>query len=268
MGITSTTKASKIRASSLTYQFDLISHLVKRDFVLQYKRSVLGVLWSLLLPLAQFVVLIFIFQKVIPLNIEAYPAFLFSALLPWSWFSNCLGSAGSIFLSNRNLLARPNFEPSLLLIVSTLSNLILFVVSLPILFIIMTFFGKSISINFIYLPLLILLQGILIFGLGLVVATFNVLYSDVQHIVNVGLMILFFITPIFYGIHDIGEGYRYLYFLNPLAPLIQSYRVIIYNGLPPDWNSILFPGLISVITCMVGLVIYRHKIHDVIDMMH
>jgi len=268
MGITSTIKDSKIKTFSLTYQSELIWHLVKRDFIIQYKRSFLGVLWSLLIPLAQFLVLTFIFQTVIPLNIEAYPVFLFSALLPWSWFSNCLGSAGGIFLNNRNLLLRPNFEPSLLLIVNTLSNLILFLVSLPILLIIMSFFGKSISINFIYLPLLILIEGIIIFGLGLIIATINVLYSDVQHIVNVGLMILFFVTPVFYGIYDIKEGYRYLYSLNPLAPLIQNYRLIIYNSSPPDWSSILFTGIISLIACIIGLAIYNRKIHDVIDTMH
>ena len=268
MDITSTTKASKIKISSLTYQFDLIWHLVKRDFILQYKRSILGVLWSLLLPLAQFLVLIFIFEKVIPLNIEAYPVFLFSALLPWNWFSNCLGSAGGIFLNNRNLLLRPNFEPSILLIVNILSNLILFLVSLPILFVIMSFLGKSVSVNLIYLPILISIQGLLIFGLGLIIASFNVLYTDVQHIVNVGLMILFFITPVFYGIYDIGEGYQHVYSLNPLAPLIQNYRLILFSGSPPDWTSVLFTGIVSLIACMVGLAIYNRKIHDVIDTMH
>jgi len=128
--------------SYLSYQIQLIWHLVKRDFTLQYKRSVLGVLWSLLLPLGQLLIFIIVFQKVIPLNIEAYPVFLFSALLPWNWFSNCLNSAGGLFLNNRDLVRKPNFEPSILVIVNTLSNLLLFLVALPLLFILMLFFEQ------------------------------------------------------------------------------------------------------------------------------
>jgi ABC-type polysaccharide/polyol phosphate export permease len=124
MNRTSTFKATNM-INSLSCKFDLAWHLVKRDFTLQYKRSVLGILWSVLLPLSQLLVLIFIFQKVIPLNIDAYPVFLFCALLPWSWFSNCINSAGGLFINNRDLIKKPNFEPYILVIVNTLSNLLL-----------------------------------------------------------------------------------------------------------------------------------------------
>jgi lipopolysaccharide transport system permease protein len=84
--------------NSVTYRIDLIRHLVWRDFVLRYKGSVLGVLWYLLPPLAQLLVLVFLFGRVVPLNIEAYPAFVFCGLLPWTWFSTCLVSAVSFLL--------------------------------------------------------------------------------------------------------------------------------------------------------------------------
>src|SRR4030042_3098432 len=106
---------------SLTYRFDLLCHLVWRAFGLRYKRSVLGVFWSLLSPLVQLLVLVFLFGRVIPLNIEAYPAFVFSALLPWVWFSSCLSSSGGLFIHNRDLVRRPNFTPSTLIVVNTLS---------------------------------------------------------------------------------------------------------------------------------------------------
>ena len=78
--------------STFAYHRDLISHLVRRDLTLRYHGSVIGILWSLAIPVAQLVVLVFLFQKVIPLGIEFYPGFLFSALLPWVWFTSCLGS--------------------------------------------------------------------------------------------------------------------------------------------------------------------------------
>src|SRR2546425_11264911 len=84
----------------LTYQFDLISHLVQRDFRLRYTGTLLGLLWSVALPLIQLLVFVFLFARVVPLVIEAYPAFVFSALLPWTWFSSSLGSAGGLFAVN------------------------------------------------------------------------------------------------------------------------------------------------------------------------
>ena len=264
MATNSTIKA-RIFSKKVLYKYELIWHLVRRDFSLQYKRSVLGVLWSLLLPLVQLLVLIFIFEKVIPLNIEAYPVFLFSALLPWSWFSNCLTSAGGLFINNRDLVRRPNFEPSMLVIINTLSNLLLLIVALPLLFLAIPFFERGLSINLIFLPLLILIQGLLSYGLGLIIATINVFYRDIQHIVSVALLMLFFLTPVFYGIRSIGKDYRFLYDLNPMAGLIESYRLIIYYDGAPDWSSILVTGVISLITCLLGYIIYKSQIHHVVD---
>src|SRR5688572_28525342 len=103
---------------SFRHQLDLVRHLVRRDFSLRYHDSALGFLWFLLLPFAQLLVLVLLFQHVVPLNIEAYPAFVFSALLPWAWFSASVAEAGSLFLNNRDLLRQPHFVPATLMIVN------------------------------------------------------------------------------------------------------------------------------------------------------
>ena len=114
------------KMKSLIHHFDLIMHLSKRNFVLQYKGSVLGIFWSLIFPLFQLLTLMFVFGKVIPLNITDYPAFVFAALLPWNWFSNSIISASSVLIRNRDLVRRPNFAPSMLLISDALTNLLTF----------------------------------------------------------------------------------------------------------------------------------------------
>src|SRR5689334_23281605 len=98
--------------NTVRQQVDLLSHLVWREFTLRYKRSALGILWSLVQPLAQLVVLGFLFQRVVPLNIQAYPAFIFSALLPWTWFSSAISGSCGLFIGNRDLVRRPNFAPA------------------------------------------------------------------------------------------------------------------------------------------------------------
>ena len=252
-------------SSTNSYHTQLIWHLVKRDFIVQYKRSVLGVLWSLLLPLGQLIVLIFVFNKIIPLNIDSYPIFLFSALLPWSWFSDCIVSSGIVFLNNRDLVLKPNFDPSILIIVNTLSKFLLFLIALPLLFILMLYSGKTFTTSLLILPLLILIQSILTFGLSFFIATLNSFFRDVQHIVSVAITMLFFLTPIFYDYQVISEKYRFLYSLNPMATLIQSYRLIFYYGNFPNILSMLYVCIASILILVVGYVTYRKNLHSLVD---
>jgi lipopolysaccharide transport system permease protein len=249
----------------LIYYFDLIRHLVRRDFSLRYKQSALGILWSLALPLTQLIVLVFLFKIIVPLNIDAYPAFVLSALLPWTWFSNCLNSSGSLFISNRDLIRHPNFIPVNLIVVNTLSNLLNYILAMPILFILLFFYNKSMTPALAALPLIILIQGTLIAGMSLIIATLNIFYRDIQHIVNVVIMLLFYMTPVFYRPGTVTEKYQLLYTLNPVAVLIQNYRAILFHGKPPEFNSMLLAGTTSVGMCCLGYFLYKHYIHDVID---
>ncbi len=253
------------RINSLPYYLDLITHLVKRDFILRFKGSVLGFLWSLLLPLAQLLVLVFLFQKVVPIGIDNYPAFVFSTLLPWTWFSNCLSAAGSLFIGNRDLIRRPNFKPSILITVNTLSNLLIYLLALPILFTMLMVYERDITVSLLTLPLLIVIQSILIIGLGLIVATLNVFYRDIQQIVTVSLMLLFYVTPVFYRSDMVDPSYSFLYTLSPVAVLIQSYRAIFFYGLLPEWDLLLLAGVLSILVCGFGYFIYTRHLNNVID---
>ena len=99
----------------------MIVHLVRRDFVLKYKGSFLGVLWSIMLPLFELLVLVFVFPgKVMNLRIEGYPAYVFTTLLPWNWLSLSLASAGGLFVGNRDLDSPSEFKPVFLVLVGAL----------------------------------------------------------------------------------------------------------------------------------------------------
>jgi ABC-type polysaccharide/polyol phosphate export permease len=249
----------------LRYAADLMIHLVWRDFSLRYKQSALGVVWSLLVPLGQLLVLVFLFQSVVPLNIEAYPAFVFSALLPWTWLSSSLSSACGLFTGNRDLVRHPNFAPARLMLVNTLSNLITYVVALPVLIVVLLAYGRPLTAALLALPLLMLIQGVLTVGLSLIIATLNVFYRDVQHIVVVVLMLLFYLTPVFYRPQSIAEKYHLVYQMNPVAVLIQGYRSVLFYGEFPAWGPILFAAAITGIVYLLGAVIYGRQQYDIID---
>jgi ABC-type polysaccharide/polyol phosphate export permease len=218
-----------------------------------------------MLPLAQLLVLVFLFQRVVPLDIDAYPAFVFSALVPWTWFNTCLSSAGGLLINNRGLVRRPNFAPTTLIIVNVLSNMLNYLVALPVLFVMLAFYDRTITLALLILPLLMLIQGILMVGLGLIIATMNVFYRDVQHITSIVLMLLFYMTPVFYRPEAVSEKFHILYTLNPIAVLIQSYRSIFFYGTVPGRGSLLFVGAVSIVVCGFGYLFYTRSLHDVID---
>ena len=247
------------------HQFDLILNLVRRNFILQFKGSLLGILWALLLPLSQLMIFVFLFRRVVPLNIEDYPAFVYTGLLPWNWFSMSVISASSLFLSNRDLVRRPNFEPSILALVNALSHLLTYLVSLPIIFVLLATSGRGITWTVLLLPLIMLIQGTLIVGLSLFIATWNIFFRDVQQIMGVAVMLLFYLTPVFYSLEKVGQEYRKLFTLNPMALLIQAYRAILYEGAVPDWSTLLIATAISVTVCGLGYLAYRRNIQDVYD---
>ena len=244
---------------------DLIWHLVWRDFVLRYKGSVLGVLWSFLPPLAQLLVLVFLFGRVVPLNIEAYPAFVFCGLLPWIWFNTCLNSAGYLFISNRDLVRRPHFNASTLVITNILSNLLHLLLFLPILIVLLAIYNRGVTFNLLFLPLLIFIQLILTMGLGLMIATLNVFYHDVQQIVNVALMLVFYLTPVFYSLQIIPERFQLIYRINPIALLVYNYRRVFFYGSIPDWEQLLVSGGLSLVIFVLGCMVYLRGLNDIYD---
>ncbi len=251
---------------SVIVQRDILLNLVRRNFVLQYKGSTLGVLWSLLLPLAQTLVMVFLFQRVVPLGIEAYPAFLITGLLPWNWFSSSISSAGNIFILNRDLARRPNFSSSLLIVVNAITHLLTFLISFPILFGVLAYYGLGLHWSWLFLPLLILIQGMLIIGLSLIIAIWNVFFRDVAHLVSVALMLLFYATPVFYRLKAVSERYQFLFSWNPMAVLIQSYRAVLLQGTKPEIGPLLYAFSASAALCGLGLGLYYRQMPEVIDL--
>jgi ABC-type polysaccharide/polyol phosphate export permease len=256
-----------VTSRSWRYQLDLVGHLTRRDFLLSYRGSALGIAWSLLLPLAQLLILVFVFENVVPLHLEAYPAFVFSALLPWTWFSSSLTASSALFVANRDLLRRPGFTPAMLVVVTALSNLILFVVALPVLIAILAWYRRVWMGTLVLLPVLVLVQGLLIVGIGLAVASLNVLYRDVQYVVGVALTLLFYLTGVFYEPSVAPAGYRIVFLLNPMASLVQGYRAIFFTGVAPDWRRVELAAVASVVVAAAGWAIYRRYRDELVDLL-
>jgi ABC-type polysaccharide/polyol phosphate export permease len=240
--------------------------LVQRDFQLSHIRSVFGVGWRILIPLAQLGLLVLVFGSVVPLDIPDYPAFIYSALLPWLWFNNSLNSSGHLFLGNRDLLRRPNFSPIALVVANMLSTLITFLLSSPLLVGLLIWYGRPITGMALLFPLIMVVQGLLIFGLSLLVATYNVFYRDIAHVVSIVLPMLFFMTPVFY--RPVAEvEYSTWFQLNPMTALVRAYRAIFFHGTIPEWGSVALVFMLALTLLWLSYTAYKHRLPDIIDML-
>lgn len=249
----------------MPHTFHIIWHLVKRDFQSRYAGSLLGFLWSLAVPLSQLLMLVFVFGKVIPLAIENFPVFVYTALLPWNWFSSSLSAAGSTFIGSRDLLRHPNVHPAVLVIVSLIAHLMTLLLSLPVLFWMLYWYDLSFPWLFLpAFPLLLLVQGTLTAGLGFMIATANVFYRDVSQVIGILVSLLFFITPIFYPPQMKGD-YGFLFEINPMSLIVQNYRFVLLDQHGLDWPSLMTATLMGMVLLTIGYLIYRRFESDVID---
>jgi lipopolysaccharide transport system permease protein len=234
---------------------------VRRDLKLRYKRSVLGVAWSILNPLAYLLVLQFVFGRLMALGIENYTPFLFTGLLVWGWFSSSLIWATSAVPDHRDLIQQPGFPAMVLVPVRITSDLLHFLIALPILFAFLAAGGIRFTPAIALLPALIALQYALMIGPAYALAALHSRFRDTQYLLGIAMHLLFFLTPIFYDAATLPERYRPLLGLNPLARLIAAYRAVLIDGVVPDWSMVALPAAVAALLLPVGLIVFARSRH-------
>jgi lipopolysaccharide transport system permease protein len=246
---------------TLIYLRDLLRELVVRDLKLRYERSVLGVLWAVVNPVAQLLVFVLVFQYVLRLDIPNYALFVFSGVVAWNWTREGLMRAANAISGNRDLIRQPGFPLALLPVVSLATPLVDLLVSLPLLVLLAAFGGGAITVALLALPLVIALHFLLLQGIGYLVAAAHVLFRDTGHLLGVGLMLMFYVTPIFYDIRKIPPGLRFGYALNPMTHVVTAYRAILMRGELPEARVLLLALLIGGILCWIGRGVFERVSH-------
>lgn len=258
------TKPRRSSNQRVLYLYDLLSSLVNRDMKILYKRSALGVAWTLINPLLQLAVFIFVFQVVLPVNISRYSSFVFTGLLVWTWFQSSLLQATDVIIASRPLIRQPGFPIAILPVVLVTTGLIHFILALPVLVVFLLIDGAKFQPTILLLPILQCLQFMVTVGLAYFLASINVIFRDTQHTVGVLLQLLFYLTPIFYSSDNIPKGYHSLYFLNPMVHIVTAYRNILMYGTQPNWLALLAISLGTAIFLPIGYRFFkRQSVHFV-----
>ncbi|MBD0392802.1 MAG: ABC transporter permease [Microcoleus sp. C1-bin4] len=256
---------TRVYRRKIAHFFDLLRVLVDRDMKLLYKRSALGIAWTLINPLLQLAVFSFVFRSVIPINIPKFSSFAFSGLLIWTWSQTALFQATGLITSNKALIRQPNFPTAILPVVTTMTGLIHFLLALPVLIIFLAVDGVEPNSVLFVLPLLMVIQFVLTVGLAYPLAALNVTFRDTQHTLGVLLQMLFYLTPIFYDLNSVPKEFQPFYQLNPMVPLIEAYRAILLKGTQPDWQALLIVSLAVALILPIGLAIFRRQSNTFVE---
>jgi lipopolysaccharide transport system permease protein len=225
-----------LNARNLFSARELVISWTTRTIRGRYQQSILGGLWAIIQPAASAVIFSIIFTFFIPVNTGGIPYIIFSyvAMVPWTLFSASITDMVDSLVGNMNLVTKIYFPREVLPLSSLLARVFDFLIAFGVIVLLIIYYRVQITLlGWLYIPVILLIQLALAFGIGLFGASLNVFYRDMRHIFTLGMQIWFYASPILYPITSIPERFRSLYYLNPMAGIIEAYRaVILYHELP------------------------------------
>jgi len=236
---------------------ELLFTWTMRDFKVRYSQSVLGAAWAIVQPLSLMIIFSVIFSVFIKVPTDGipYPIFAYTALLPWTFFANSLSFAIPSLVNNMNLVSKIYFPREILPFSSILVGLADFAIASSIFVVMLWLYQIPIGPSILLVPLVLLIQIVLMFGVSLLASAVNVFYRDVRFVIPLALQLWMYLSPVIYPTTLIPEQLRPLYFLNPMAVLIDTYRRLILFKQMPDWPYL---GLAAWVSILLALLSYRY----------
>lgn len=258
-----------LRLNDLWVYRELIYFLTWRDIKVRYKQSVLGILWAILKPFMSMVVFTIFFGNFakIPSDGIPYPIFSYTATLPWELFAAALGVASRSMVSNSNMISKIYFPRMIIPLASVMSSVIDFFIGFTILIGMMFYFKITPTIATLWLPLLILLALITALGVGFWSSALMVRYRDVGYIMPFVSNLWMYLTPVVYPVSMIPEKWHVLYFLNPMAGVVEGFRYALL-GTTQSFSSgmILISATIAILLLITGMFYFRRMEKQFADM--
>jgi lipopolysaccharide transport system permease protein len=239
------------------HRIDLVREILARDVRLRYRRSVLGLLWSQLNPLAQIAIFSLIFTRVVPLHIRSYTLFVFVGVITWEWFDSGLLAATTSVVAGRDLMRQPGFPGALLPPLAIAGALVQYVLSLPVLFVVMLLSTGRIPATAIALPFVVAVQFLITVGPAYILASLHVFMRDTAQVLAITLRVMFFASPVIYDTAQLGGSrFRLLYVLNPMARLITAQRDLLLFGHLPAAGPLIVVAAIGVVLAVAGRLVF------------
>jgi len=270
--ITPQTRLFDLKLKEIWRYRDLLVLFVRRDFVAKYKQTVLGPAWFFIQPLFQTIIFTFIFGNVAGLSTDGAPKGIFylAGVTAWNYFSNCLKTTSNVFTVNAALFGKVYFPRAVTPISIVISNLIQFGIGM-ILFLLVYFYyiflGTDIEPN-IYLllfPVLVLLMGVMGLGLGMLVSAMTTKYRDMQHLIQFGVQLLMYATPVVYPISAIPEKYQWVIMANPMSGIIEAFKYGFLSTGSINWGLLAYSAIFTILIFVFGLMVFNKTEKNFMD---
>lgn len=252
------------------YQYrTLLWSLTVRELRARYRASVLGFFWTFLNPTLNMAVYTLVFGVIMQQSQRAYPYFLFVGLLPWTYFASSVGGGTSAVSDRRDLLTKVRFPAQVLPATVVATNLVNYLLSLPLMVGLGLVFGEVPSVHVLAFPLVVLVQTVFTLALTYLLAALNVRFRDLQHVVPNLLTMGFFLTPVvwkFSGFATLSErlpklveGLQVVLAANPMAVVIDAYRSVFYEHAWPQPAPLAWVLVVSLVLLAMASAVFERR---------
>ncbi len=248
-----------VSLANLWHRRELLWNMTVRHLRGQYKQSILGYAWTLVMPLSQMLIMSFVFSTIlrVPSQGVPFPLFVFVALLPWNFFSSALSSATDSVAGSSNLVTKVYFPREILPTAAIFTKVVDLLFASLILVAMMIYFGHAPTWTVAWLPLLFLIQFLFTLGLSLPLAALNLFFHDVRYLVGVALTLWFYLTPVLYPVDMVPDRYRIVFDLNPISLFINAYRRVLLQDTSPGVERLALGIVISMATFLIGYYLFK-----------
>jgi lipopolysaccharide transport system permease protein len=258
------TRLLDLRLGEVWRYRDLILMFVRRDFVANYKQTILGPIWFFLQPLLTTVTYILIFGKMAGLSTDGLPmlAFYLAGITVWNYFAESLNKTATVFKDNAQIFGKVYFPRLAMPLSIIISNLVRFLIQFLLFLLIWSYYfftTDAVQPNAMILlvPVLILIMGLLALGLGMIISALTTKYKDLIFLLTFGIQLLMFATPVIYPLSSLPEKYRWLILANPMTPIVETFRFAFLGSGTFSWTYLAYSAVMAFVVLAVGTVIFN-----------
>lgn len=242
---------------NIGYLLELSAIITQKELKIRYKSSFFGYLWSIANPLLFAMIYFFVFKMIMKIRIPDYTLFLITGLFPWQWFANSVNNSLFSFLNNAQIIKKVVFPRSVIPVSNVMMEGFHFLCTLPVIIFFLFVYHKTPHFSWIWgIPIIGLAQMILTSGLAMALSTLNLFFRDLERFVTLGIMVLFYFTPILYSFDMIPEKYLWVIHYNPAAILINCWRDLFMNG-NLSFDSLFHLYIFSIVILFFGSWIFN-----------
>ena len=270
--ITPERSSFKLNLNEIWEYKDLLYLLVKRDFVAIYKQTILGPIWFFIQPIFTSLIFTVIFGRLAQISTDGLPPMLFylAGTTLWNFFKDCVMKTSGTFKDNQHVFGKVYFPRLVSPISVVISNLLKFIIQF-FLFIVFYFYfmAKGVAIGpqwqIFLIPLLVIMISGIGLGLGIIITSLTTKYRDLNFLLEFGIQLFMYATPVIYPLSAVPEKYQYLAVLNPMTSIIETFKVGFLGSGTFSWWHLLYSFCFMIVILLAGVVVFNKTEQNFMD---